>query len=204
MAPPSTSTIALPAPSGMQRHTVTRPLPKQRTPGPYKAFNAAIDTAQASRSKPTIQMVKTLKQHITDMYLESPWAKVSHISDVEDSDIEMLPPKGKEDQGDWVFEEVDEETGQEAGEGEEADPSFTPLSPSAELLDWGSDLDDGEVCVCPSSLPCLVHNLTESHQLLRKRRCMVGTSEGASWLTSEGGLGKAGGGAKMLHQKACS
>ena len=75
----------------------------------------------------------------------------------------MLPPKGKEDQGDWVFEKEDEETGKEANEGEEADPSITPLSPSAELPDWGSDIDDGEVCVCPFSLPCLVHNLTESH-----------------------------------------
>jgi hypothetical protein len=45
MAPPTTSTIALPAPSGMQKHIVTRPTPKQRTPGPYKAFNAAVDTA---------------------------------------------------------------------------------------------------------------------------------------------------------------
>jgi len=59
MAPPTTSTIALPAPSGMHKHTVTRPAPKQRTPGPYKAFNAAVDTAQASGSKPTIQTVKT-------------------------------------------------------------------------------------------------------------------------------------------------
>jgi hypothetical protein len=167
MAPLTTSTIVLPAPSGMQKHTVTCPLPKQHTPGPYKAFNAAIDTAQASGSKPTIQMVKTLEQRITDTYLESPWAKVSHISDVEDSDIEIHPPKGKEDQGDWVFEEADEEASQTGEEGE-ADPSFEPLSPSAEPLDWGSDLDDGEVCICPSSLPCLVHNLTESHQLLRK------------------------------------
>jgi hypothetical protein len=91
----------------------------------------------------------------------------------------MLPLKEKEDQGDWVFEEVNEETIQEAGEGEEADPSFTPLSPSAELLDWGSDLDNSKVCVCPSSLLCLVHNLTESHLPLRRQRCIVGTSEGA-------------------------
>jgi hypothetical protein len=170
-APPTTSTIVLPAPSGMQKRIVTRPAPKQHTPGPYKAFNAAVDTAQASGSKPTIQTVKTLEQRITDAYLESPWAKVSHISDVEDSNVEMHSPKGKEDQGDWVFEEADEEAdeaGQEAGEGEEADPSFIPLSPSAEPLDWGSDLDDGEVCVCPSSLPCLVHTLTESHQPLRR------------------------------------
>jgi len=80
----------------------------------------------------------------------------------------MHPPKGKEDQGDWVFEEADEEAGKEAGEGEEADSSFKPLSPSAKQLDWGSDLDDGELCVCPSSLLCQVHNLTESRQLLRR------------------------------------
>jgi hypothetical protein len=93
----------------------------------------------------------------------------------------MHPPKGKEDQGDWVFEEADKEAdkaGQEAKEGEEADLSFVSLSPSAEPLDWGSDLDDGEVCVCPSSLPCLVHTLTESHQPLRRLRCMAGTSKG--------------------------
>jgi len=97
LAPPTISTIALPAPSGMQKHIVTRPTPKQHMPGPYKAFNAAVDTAQAFGSKPTIQMVKTLEQHITDAYLKSPWAKVSHISDIEDSDIEMHSPKGKED-----------------------------------------------------------------------------------------------------------
>jgi hypothetical protein len=134
MAPPTSSTIALPASSGMQKRTVTCPLPKQCTPGPYKAFNAAIDTAQASGSKPTIQMVKTLKQCITDTYLESPWAKVSHISDVEDSDVKMHALQGKEDQGDWVFEEADKETGQTGKEGK-ADPSFEPLSPSAEPLD---------------------------------------------------------------------
>jgi hypothetical protein len=60
-------------------------------------FNAAVDTAQASGSKLTIQMVKTLEQHITDAYLESPWAKVSHISDVEDSSVEMHSPKEKKD-----------------------------------------------------------------------------------------------------------
>jgi len=181
MAPPTTSTIVLPAPSGMQKCIVTCPTPKQRTPGPYKAFNAALDTAQASGSKLTIQMVKTLEQRITDAYLESPWVKVSHISDVEDSDIEMHSPKGKEDQGDWVFEEADkeaDEAGQEAREGEEADPSFIPLSPSAEPLDWGSDLDDGEVCICPSSLLCLVHTLTESHQPLRRLRCTARTFKG--------------------------
>ena len=60
-------------------------------------FNAAVDTAQASGSKLTIQMVKTLEQHIIDAYLESPWAKVSHISDVEDSSVEMHSPKEKKD-----------------------------------------------------------------------------------------------------------
>jgi len=108
LAPPTTSTIALPAPSGMQKRIVSHPTPKQHMPGPYKALNAAIDTAQASGSKPTIQTVKTLEQRITDTYLESPWAKVSHISDVEDSNVEMHAPQGKEDQGNWVFEEADE------------------------------------------------------------------------------------------------
>jgi hypothetical protein len=192
MAPPTTSTIVLPAPSGMHKCTITCPAPKQHTPSPYKAFNAAVDTAQASGSKPIIQMVKTLEQRITDTYLESPWAKVSHISDVEDSNIEMHPPKGKEDQGDWVFEEADEE----AGKGEEADPSFEPLSPSTEPLDWGSDLDDGELCICPSSLPCQVHNLTESRQLLRRQRCMAEPSKGALTATSESGL-------RMLPKLCC-
>ncbi len=79
-------------------------------------------------------MVKTLEQRITDTYLESPWAKVSYISDVEDSDVKMHTLQGKEDQGDWVFEEADE-TGLEAGEFKENYPSFIPLSPSTKLLD---------------------------------------------------------------------
>ena len=134
MAPPTSSTIALPGPSGVQGCIVTRPAPKQHMPGPYKAFNAAIDTAQASGSKSTIQMVKTLEQHIANTYLKSPWAKVSHISDVEDSDVKMYTPQGKEDQGNWVFKEADE-TGLEAGEFKENYPSFIPLSPSTKLLD---------------------------------------------------------------------
>jgi hypothetical protein len=83
----------------MHKHTITCSTPKQYIPGPYKAFNAAVDTAQASGSKLTIQMVKTLEQCITDAYLESPWAKVSHISHIEDSNVEMHSLKGKEDQG---------------------------------------------------------------------------------------------------------
>jgi hypothetical protein len=89
--------------------------------------------------------------------------------------------QGKEDQGNWVFEEADEadeQVSQEADKGEEADPSFIPLSPSAELVDWGSDLNDGKVYVCPFYLLCLVHNLTESCQLLKKQRCMAKTSKG--------------------------
>jgi hypothetical protein len=107
--------------------------------------------------------------------------------------------KGKEDQGDWVFEKVDKEAdkaSQEAGEGEEADPSFEPLSPSAELLDWESDLNDGEVCICPSSLPCLVHTLIELHQPLKRLRCMAGTSKSTIRQTSEDSL--------EMHPKACS
>ena len=72
MAPSTTSTIALPAPSEMHKRTVTHPAPKQHMPSPYKAFNAVVNTAQASGSKLTIQMIKTLEQHITDAYLKSP------------------------------------------------------------------------------------------------------------------------------------
>jgi hypothetical protein len=99
--------------------------------------------------------------------------------------------QGKEDQGNWVFEKADKEAdkaGQEASEGEEADHSFIPLSPSAELLDWESDLDNGKVCICPFYLLCLVHNLTELCQLLRKQRCMARTSKGTIRQTSEGSL----------------
>ena len=135
MAPPTTSTIVLPSLSEIEKHTITCPTPKQHMPGPYKAFNAAIDTTQASGSKLTIQMVKTLEQHITDAYLKSLWHKVSYISDVEDSDIKMHALEGKEDQGDWIFEKADDEEAGKTGEGNEADPSFEPLSPSAELLD---------------------------------------------------------------------
>jgi hypothetical protein len=39
IAPPTTSTIVLPALSGMQKHTITCPTSKQHMPGPYKAFN---------------------------------------------------------------------------------------------------------------------------------------------------------------------
>ena len=41
------------------------------------------------------------------------------------------------------------------------------------------------MCVCPSYLPCLVHNLTESRQPLRRQRCMAGTSKGTLKVTLE-------------------
>jgi hypothetical protein len=137
LVPPTTSTIALPGPSGIKKRVVYPTAPKERKPGPYKALDAVIDAAQASWSKPTIQMVKTLEQHITDAYLESPWAKVSHLSDLEESDVEMHPPKGKEGQeDDWTFEEADDDqTAGSTSQGEKEDPFFTPLSPSAEPLD---------------------------------------------------------------------
>jgi len=40
--------------------------------------------------------------------------------------------QGKEDQGDWVFEEADKSS-QAAGEFKEDNPSFKPLSSSTEL-----------------------------------------------------------------------
>ena len=65
----------------------------------------------------------------------------------------------KEDQGDWIFEKAPDEEAGKTGEGKEANPSFEPLSPSAELLDWGSDLDDGEV-ITPAPKKAKVHGWT--------------------------------------------
>ena len=165
MAPPTHSTIALSAPSGMHKHTVTRSTPKQHMPSPYRAFNAAVNTTEASGSKLTIQMVKTLKQCITNTYLESLWAKVAHISDIEDSNIEMHALQGKEDQGNWIFEEADEETGQQASQGEEANPSFKPLSPLAKLLDWRSVECNTFVhmCLCLCACTCVCPDLLDHY-----------------------------------------
>ena len=57
---PTTATIALPRPSGLQKRTVSMEKPKVRTPCPYKALNAALDKAQEDSVTPTIQMVKTV------------------------------------------------------------------------------------------------------------------------------------------------
>jgi hypothetical protein len=72
---PTTATIALPGPSRLQKCTVSMEKPKVRTPGPYTALNAALDKAQEDGVMPTIQMVKTLEQHITQQYKEGPWLK---------------------------------------------------------------------------------------------------------------------------------
>jgi hypothetical protein len=42
---PTTATLALPGPSGLQKRTVSMEKPKVQTPGPYKALNAALDKA---------------------------------------------------------------------------------------------------------------------------------------------------------------
>jgi hypothetical protein len=49
--------------------------PKVRTPGPYKALDAALDKLQEDGVTPTIQTVKTLEEHITQQYEEGPWSK---------------------------------------------------------------------------------------------------------------------------------
>ncbi|KAF8464533.1 hypothetical protein DFH94DRAFT_699158 [Russula ochroleuca] len=87
-------------------------------PGPFKALDAAFDLADQSGIKPTIETVKTLKQRITEQYMD----------DDEGSDIVDMSevPNGHEGQdNDW-------------------DCQFQPASPSDEPLDWGSDLEDTE------------------------------------------------------------
>jgi hypothetical protein len=113
--------------------------PKVRTPGPYKALNAALDKAQEDGVTPTIQMVKMLEQHITQQYEEGPWSRGDHtlgeeFNEDEDVDMSVVLPSA-EGQEDWVFEEA------------------SPASPSDELLDWGSDKDLEECVALPFLYP---------------------------------------------------
>jgi hypothetical protein len=107
---PTTATIALPGPSGLQKCTVSMDKPKVRTPGPYKALNAALDKVQEDGVVPTIQMVKMLEQHITQQYEEGPWSKGNYtlgeeFNEGEDVNMSVMPPS-TEGQEDWVFEEA--------------------------------------------------------------------------------------------------
>jgi hypothetical protein len=96
---PTTATIALPGPSGLQKCTISMEKPKARTPGPYKALNAALDKAQEDGVMPTIQMVKTLEECITKQYEKGPWLKGDYTLGEEfneDEDVNMsvvLPVK---------------------------------------------------------------------------------------------------------------
>jgi hypothetical protein len=147
---PTTATITPPGPSGLQKCTVSMEKPKVRTPGPYKALNAALDKAQEDGVMPTIQMVKTLEECITKQYEEGPWSKGDYTLGEdfdEDEDVNMsvmLPShKGQED---WVFEEA------------------SPASLSDEPLDWGSD-EDLEECI---ALPFLYPMFTKPPALLQR------------------------------------
>jgi hypothetical protein len=140
---PTTATIALPRPSGLQKRTVSMEKPKVRTPCPYKALNAALDKAQEDGVMPTIQTVKTLEEHITKQYEEGPWSRGDHtlgeeFDEDEDIDMSVMLPS-TEGQEDWVFEEA------------------SPTSPHDEPLDWGSN-EDLEECV---ALPFLYPMFTK-------------------------------------------
>jgi hypothetical protein len=107
---PTTATIALPGPSGLQKRTISMERPKVRTPGPYKALNAAFNKVQEDSVTPTIQMVKMLEERITKQYEEGPWSKGNYTLGEEsdkDEDVNMsvvLP--SAEGQEDWVYEEA--------------------------------------------------------------------------------------------------
>jgi hypothetical protein len=140
---PTTATIALPGPSGLQKRTISMEKPKVQTPGPYKALNAALDKAQEDSVTPTIQTVKMLEEHITKQYEEGPWSKGNYtlgeeFDKDEDADMSVMPPS-PEGQEDWVFEEA------------------SPTSLSDEPLNWGSD-EDLEECI---ALPFLYPMLTK-------------------------------------------
>jgi hypothetical protein len=136
---PTTTTIALPGPSGLQKRTVSTEKPKVRTPGPYKALNAALDKAQEDGVTPIIQTVKTLEQHITKQYEEGPWSRGDHtlgeeFDEDENVNMSVVPPSA-EGQEDWVFKEA------------------SPTSPRDELLDWGSNADLKECVALPFLYP---------------------------------------------------
>jgi hypothetical protein len=147
---PTTATIALPGPSGLQKCTVSMDKPKVWTPGPYKAHNAALDKAQEDGVMPTIQMGKMLEQRITQQYEEGPWSKGDYTLGEEfnkDGDVDMsVVPPNTEGQEDWVFEEA------------------SPTSPSNEPLDWGSN-EELEECV---ALPFLYPMFTKPPASLQR------------------------------------
>ena len=87
---------------------------------------------------PTIQMVKTLEQHITQQYEKGPWLNGNPTlgDEVNEDDINMsVVPPSIEGQDDWVFKEA------------------SPCSPRDEPLDWGSDEDMEECIALPFLYP---------------------------------------------------
>ena len=72
IAPPTSATIAQVGPSGINKHTITSPAPKERKSGLYKSLDEALDTADRLGVTPTIQTVKSLEQRITQEYMDGP------------------------------------------------------------------------------------------------------------------------------------
>ena len=163
IAPPTSATIAQVGPSGINKRTITTPVPKERKSGPYKSLDEALDTADRMGITPTIQTVKTLEERITQEYMDGPWSKsTNYLSDDEGSDIVDMSevPAGHDGQDDWA--------------------AFAAASPSYEPLDWGSDLEDAEECVHPSSSSLYtVHQALVSPQPLRRLELMDGSCKSA-------------------------
>jgi len=153
LPPPASSTVAEIGSSGLHRRTVESSRLPERTEGPYKSLNKALDIAHETDAPATTEVVKTLEQRITQDYMDGPWSKSTHyLSDDEGSDIVdmSVAPAGHDDQDAWdAFQE--------------GSPSFTPAS-GDEPLDWGSDLDDVEECVSSTSLSSYIHNIPALHQ----------------------------------------
>ena len=98
-----------------------------------------------------------LEQRISQQYMDGLWSKSTyHLSDDEGSDIVDMSeiPEGHEGQDDdW-------------------DCQFEAASPRDEPLDWGSDLEDTEVCVPSTSSLLPVHKPPASHQPPRGLRSL--------------------------------
>src|SRR6201984_1837554 len=142
---PTSSTIAHLGPSGLAKRVEHQAPPLQRTEGPYPSLNNALSLADRLGVKPTIQTVKNLEERVTEVYTSGALALTQFVeSDEEDVDMSYTPEDPQ------MAQEVsfdDEET-------------FS--------LDWGSDLEDIEECVPLSSPLPVIHNLTASHQPLKR------------------------------------
>jgi hypothetical protein len=169
IAVPSTSTIAQISPARLSRRTATAAPAKERTPGPYKSLNNALDRADHIGVKATIETTKMLEQRIVDQYMDGPWSKsTNYLSDDEGSDIVdmSVAPPSQELINDPVSSPIKADN--DDSESNDWAEQLRAQSPGYKPLDWGSDPEDNEVCVHLLSHFPSTHKPIESRQPLKR------------------------------------